>query len=114
MSEECSDCHILKERVFQIEKRIYERFSAEEKVRDETKAALTARLDGMNEFRAQINTERLGYARAEIVNELRDQIAQITSGVYVTWWTLLGALGAFGMLVIALTTLIVGLITGKL
>ena len=36
---------------------IYERFKAEEKARDETKRALDAKLEVMNEFRSQLNRQ---------------------------------------------------------
>jgi hypothetical protein len=62
--EKCRDCHVLAERMDGLEdtlderfRGIYERFKAEEKARDETKRALDAKLEVMNEFRSQLNRQ---------------------------------------------------------
>jgi hypothetical protein len=67
MNEPCADCVLLAERLAQIEKRIYERFTLQERVQDEKWAANTAKLEGMNEFRAQLTRQ---------------------AGSFVTWGTL--------------------------
>jgi hypothetical protein len=58
------DVHVLAERLDGLEdtlnerfRGIYERFKAEEKARDETKRALDAKLEVMNEFRSQLNRQ---------------------------------------------------------
>jgi hypothetical protein len=58
------DYHVIAERIDGLEdtlnerfNSIYERFKAEEKARDETKRALDAKLEVMNEFRSQLNRQ---------------------------------------------------------
>jgi hypothetical protein len=58
------DVHVLAERIDGLEDTlnarfgsIYERFKAEEKARDETKRTLDNKLEGMNEFRSQLNRQ---------------------------------------------------------
>jgi len=82
------DNQVLAERIEQIERRIYERFESVEKVRVETKMALDAKLEVMNELRTQINRER---------------------GMYVTWAALFAVSTGVAMVVVAMAGLIVKL-----
>jgi hypothetical protein len=92
------DIHVLAERVDGLQdtlderfRGIYERFKSEEKARDETKRALDAKLEIMNEFRQQLNRQ---------------------AATFVTWPSLIAA-GTFISLIVNVLIAIVSHIVTK-
>jgi Flp pilus assembly protein TadB len=51
------DGKVLAERIEQLEKRIYERFDAERELREKMEQSVNGRLEGMNEFRHQLDRQ---------------------------------------------------------
>lgn len=81
LSEDCKDCHVLTERVTQLEKRIFEKFEAERLVRDKIELALNAKLEVMNGFRVQIDRMLATFVTWPGVVAAGTFIALIVSGI---------------------------------
>jgi hypothetical protein len=56
------------------------RFAASQRAVDHAMSALDYRLESMNEFRSQIQTERTGYATKESLEELRKRVETMERG----------------------------------
>ena len=81
VTDECKDCHVLAVRVDELEKRIYQHFASDEKLRGKLEQTVDTRLEGMNEFRHQLDRQASTFVTWSALFTVSTTIALLVSAL---------------------------------